>query len=81
VVKRSISSLRRAWVTAVLAVATLAMVPVALAWRARAELLELAAAGCLAFAAAAHVERGAWLVAAAAAGAKATEIARREARR
>lgn len=77
--KSAVSKLYRAVASAVVAAAGVVLVPAAAAWRIRAEFLELAAAGCLAYFVAGHLDRGAWLVGAAAAAGKATEISRRRA--
>jgi hypothetical protein len=77
VVKRTFFKLRRLGVVIVFGVAGVLVAPVALAWRARADLIEATGAACLAYFVAAQVERGGWLVAAVALITKGAELDRR----
>lgn len=72
-----VRKLSRPLVAVVFTITSVLVAPAALAWRYRAELLEAAGAACLAVFAAAHLERGGWLVAAVALVAKGTELDRR----
>lgn len=73
-VKRTIDYLLGLPGRAAMAVAFAVVSAAALAWRARATLLEAAGAVALAVFAAGHVDRGAWLVAAVACITKAAEV-------
>lgn len=73
-VKSFLVSLGRPVVSAVLAVAMAAVSVAAVVWRSMPLLLEAAGAVCLAVFVAAHLDHGAWLVAAAALILKAAEL-------